>query len=73
LNKILKPFEVLPGGYIGVCELGVAGSWYQVAAEKDLSYHMRARPGSRRERRRTPGKQWMKSEVRWQQAAKAPS
>jgi hypothetical protein len=74
LNKIQKPFEVLPGGYIGVCELGAGGSWYQVAAEKDpLSYHMRARPGSRRERRRTPGNQWMKSEVRWQQAVKASS
>lgn len=64
-NKIQQPFQILPGGYIGVYELGAGGGWHQINAEKDpLSYQMRAQPGSRRERRRIPGSQWMKSEIR---------
>jgi len=63
-NHIQKPFQVLSGGFIGVYELGAGSGWHQLSAQNEpLSYQMRAQPGSRRERRRIPGKQWMRSVV----------
>jgi hypothetical protein len=63
-NHIQKAFQVLPGGFIGVYELGSGSGWHQISAQNEPpSYLMRAQPGSRRERRRIPGQQWMRSAV----------
>jgi hypothetical protein len=63
-NHIQKPFQVLPGGFIGVYDLGSGSGWHQISARNEpCSYSIRAQPGSRRERRRVPGKQWMTSAV----------
>lgn len=65
-NKIQKPFELLPGGYIGVYDLASGSGWHQRNAQTQdpRAYQMRAQPGSRRERRRVPGSQWMVSAAR---------
>ena len=64
LNKIPAPFKLLPGGYINTYDLGSGSSWNQINAEKDVpEYHMRPQLGSRRERRRLPGKQWISSRM----------
>ncbi|MET8424392.1 hypothetical protein [Nocardia sp. NPDC004860] len=64
-NHINAPFQLLPGGYIGVFDINGGSGWHQLTAEsKPAQYTMRARVGSRRERRRTPRDQWLLSEVR---------
>jgi hypothetical protein len=61
-RHINRPFALLPGGYIGVLDLFSLGGWRQHTADApDLN--MRARVGSRRERRRIPRHQWLQSEV----------
>ena len=64
-KKIKKPFQLLPGGYIGKYDVK-GGSWTQLNAEGTrLKYEMRPKVGSRRERRRTPRDQWIASSVTW--------
>ncbi len=64
-NHIQKPFQLLPGGYIGVFNLASSTGWHQLTAEKgQFKYDMRPRLGSRRERRRTSRDQWLRSEVK---------
>jgi hypothetical protein len=61
-KRIKKPFALLKGGYIGVYDVKDGGGWRQITAEgHPPTYAMRARIGSRRERRRTPRDQWLKS------------
>jgi hypothetical protein len=61
---VQAPFQLLPGGYIGVYNITAGNGWQQQTAQQGpYHYAMRARPGSRRERRRTPRNQWLKSEV----------
>jgi hypothetical protein len=61
-NRIGEPFALLAGGYIGVFDVTAGTGWHQVTAEKGpYRYDMRARVGSRREKRRTPRNQWLKS------------
>jgi len=61
-NKIKKPFQLLKGGYIGILRLTGGEGWTQITAEAEpQTYQMRARVGSRRERRRTPRELWLKS------------
>lgn len=61
-NHITQPFQLLPGGYIGVFDVYSGGGWQQKYAETtNRSYSMRAHIGSRRERRKTPREQWMHS------------
>ncbi|MFJ9365684.1 hypothetical protein ACIRRA_14875 [Nocardia sp. NPDC101769] len=63
-NHITAPFQLLPGGYIGVFDINGGSGWHQLTAESmPAQYAMRARVGSRRERRRTPRDQWLLSEV----------
>jgi len=63
-KRIHKPFELLKGGYIGVYDIKAGGGWHQITAEgAPHTYAMRPRVGSRRERRRTPRDQWLKSDV----------
>jgi hypothetical protein len=61
-NHITEPFALLPGGYIGVFDVGSGSGWTQITAQGvPHEYQMRPRVGSRRERRRTPRDQWLKS------------
>ena len=60
-GHIKAPLELLPGGYIGVFDL-VGTGWTQlVPTGAAISYRDRPRVGSRRERRRTPRDQWLRS------------
>jgi hypothetical protein len=61
-NRIQKPFELLPGGYISVYDVASGQGWSQLTAEKSPpSYAARPHVGSRREKRRTPRNHWMNS------------
>ncbi len=61
-KKLTRPFQLLPGGYIGVFDVGAGSGWTQITAEgQPRAYAMRPKVGSRRERRRTPRDQWLKS------------
>ncbi len=60
-----KPFGLLPGGECTVLEIPSSLGWHQMAASEELhKYDRRPRPGSRRERRRTPRDQWVISKVK---------
>jgi hypothetical protein len=64
-KQIQKPFDLLPGGYIGVFDVRSGTGWHQITAEGEpIRYDMRPRIGSRRERRRTPRDQWLKSKLK---------
>jgi hypothetical protein len=66
-NQIQKPFDLLPGGYIGIFDVTSGTGWTQLTAAHGRhakgTRPERARVGSRRERRRTPRDQWRRSEV----------
>jgi hypothetical protein len=63
-NYINAPFELLSGGYIGVYDILAGSGWSQITAEQaPTTYDMRPAVGSRRERRRTPRNQWLRSRV----------
>lgn len=59
-KKLTKPFQLLPGGYIGILKVGSVGGWSQITAEApktaklssaSSAYRQLPRIGSRRERR----------------------
>jgi hypothetical protein len=61
-NKITKPFELLPGGYIGEFDVSSGSGWVQLTPKgAQLEYRNRPRVGSRRERRRTLRSHWLRS------------
>ena len=60
-GKIQAPFELLPGGYIGVNEIGSMSGWTQITAQNEFNIRARAPVGSRRERRDVPVKQRTRS------------
>lgn len=75
-NKLTAPFQILPGGYIGFYSITDGNGWQQQVARsiipgahgsafdallKPRSYRMRPPVGSRRERRRTPRSEWIRS------------
>jgi hypothetical protein len=61
-KHISQPFQLLPGGYIGIFRINSGSGWEQMyPSNARLDYNMRAHIGSRRERRKTPRKQWLKS------------
>jgi hypothetical protein len=63
-KHITAPFQLLPGGYIGAFDLTAGTGWHQLTAQTTaLQRAMRARVGSRRERRRTPRDHWLRSEA----------
>src|SRR5690348_8861092 len=66
-NQIQKPFDLLPGGYIGIFDVTAGTGWTQLTAAHARhgkgTRPERARVGSRRERRRTPRDQWRRSEA----------
>jgi len=62
-DKIKAPFQLLPGGYIGVFDVTSGTGWHQrIAAKGPAAKHPRPSVGSRRERRRTPRNEWARSE-----------
>jgi len=59
-----QPFELLPDGYAMCRNLSIGGGWHLItAAGAPLSYNMRPRVGSRRERRRIEYTHWLRSDV----------
>jgi hypothetical protein len=78
-DQCTAPLQLLPGGYISVYEVGKGMGWQQVTAEATVELLeqttpmsmsparaiSRPKPGSRRERRRTPRRQWERSTVRF--------
>jgi hypothetical protein len=60
-NQISKPFDLLPGGYIGVFDVTAGTGWQQITVRGELRYDMRPRLGSRRERRRLLRSHWLRS------------
>jgi len=65
MGKITNPFELLPGGYIGIYVVNSGEGWTQLyPSAKHIQYRMRPKVGTRRERRRTPRDQWITSEVK---------
>ena len=60
---ISSPFELLAGGYIGYFDVGSGSGWQQLQAREAPRHPsaMRARVGSRRERRRTSRRHWARS------------
>ena len=61
-KNVSSPFELLKGGYIGVFDIAAGSGWHQVQARgAEFRPEMRARLGSRRERRRTLRSHWLKS------------
>ena len=61
-KRITKPFQLLAGGYIGVYEVPSGNGWTQITGDR-RGYAMRPPVGSRREKRRTPREQWLRSKV----------
>ena len=61
---INQPFAVLPKCSGNIYKMDSWLGWAQVpAANETLTYRMRAHVGSRRERRRTPRYQWLRSKI----------
>lgn len=61
-NLIHQPFWLLPGGFISIYDVHSGSGWTQLQAETaPITRDMRARVGSRRERRRVPRAHWMRS------------
>jgi hypothetical protein len=59
---IMKPFEILHGGHIGIFDMLSGRGWYQKTyQDSHATIHIRGKVGSRRERRRTPRYQWLRS------------
>jgi len=64
-KKVSQPTQLLPGGYIGYMSITSNTGWQQLTADNNaMRYEARARVGSRRERRRTPKSQWLRSVVK---------
>ncbi|HEY3861510.1 MAG TPA: metallophosphoesterase [Verrucomicrobiae bacterium] len=62
-KKIGAPFQLLPGGYIGIYDTDSSNGWTQISAQASKpTYDMRARVGSRRERRRVVRDHWLPSQ-----------
>jgi hypothetical protein len=55
------PFALQPGGYISVMDVASVRGWVQIFGDGGPSAANRAKVGSRRERRRTPRAQWLRS------------
>lgn len=65
-NQIRKPFQLLPGGYIGAFDVTAGDGWRQLTAAGNHNHrHIGTRhgPGSRSDRRALPHKHWRLSTV----------
>lgn len=64
-SKIQQPFALLKSGYISTLDPSNNNGWTQaVSQDEDRRYAMRAPIGSRRERRRIPRREWLRSTPR---------
>lgn len=66
-KKITAPFQLLPGGYASVYDMTSGTGWQQISVpleQKSQGSNERPPIGSRRERRRTPRNQWIRSTER---------
>jgi hypothetical protein len=64
-SQINQPLQLLTNGYISVFDTSNNNGWTQVAGQQQAAkYAMRAPVGSRRERRRTPRSQWLRSKLK---------
>jgi len=64
LRLMSSPFELLHGGYAMCRNLTVDGTWTLITGPStSLTYSMRPKVGSRRERRRSDLTNWIKSDV----------
>jgi len=71
-GHIVRPFQLLSGGYIGVFDVSYGTGWHQLTPQgEEHAYQARPRIGSRRERRRTPKGEWIVSAPRAMSAAMA--
>jgi hypothetical protein len=62
-NLIQLPFQLLPGGYISVYDVGSGAGWTQLSGPQlAAKYAARANVGSRRERRRILRNRWLPSD-----------
>ena len=62
-SHIQQPFEILPGGYIGVFDITNGSGWQQLTGQEAMATSAsRPRVGSRRERRRTSRHAWLRSD-----------
>ena len=62
--RITDPFQLLPGGYISVYDMTSGTGWQQISRplpQPAAFVPQRAPIGSRRDRRRTPRNQWVRS------------
>lgn len=63
-TQLTAPFQLAAGGYNSILDLAnLSAGWTQVQARTDAKAAMKARPhqGSRRERRKLPRSQWIRS------------
>lgn len=64
-NRIINPFELLPGGYSSLYDMTGGTGWQQISVAipqvAGSGNSARAPIGSRRERRRTPRNQWQRN------------
>ncbi len=64
-NHISHPLEILTDGYLSVKHEGDSRGWHEIGPpNQPCRYQGRPRVGSRRERRRIPRDQWLKSHAR---------
>jgi hypothetical protein len=65
MKLITQPLQLLAGGYIGIYNVTSGSGWQQITADKSPAamYKARAPVGSRRERRKIPRDQWMRSKI----------
>jgi hypothetical protein len=63
MKHVSAPFELRPGGYIGIYNIKSGSGWTQKTADGDITYDQRPRVGSRRERRRTSRLHWQRSKA----------
>lgn len=62
-KNVNAPFQLAPGGYIGVLDPNTG--WSQITARSEYDYSLRPAPGSRRDKRRTHRDHWLKSHKPW--------
>jgi hypothetical protein len=63
-TPLTAPFQLAAGGYISILDLAnLSSGWQQIQARTDAKAAMKSRPhqGSRRERRKLPRSQWLRS------------
>jgi hypothetical protein len=60
-KHVNHPFALAEGGYIGYYDVSGGSGWQQLTLNRKAMFKARAPRGSRRERRRTPRKDWLPS------------